>query len=165
MHQWADTEFTAEQRKFIVRYLILTGIYDGQISHHNMNELVYHCEMMRCEFDRLPLTSSCHAGLLYRKWQYAYSSFESKVFLRSGRRCSFVQSSNVIHETSIEIESSWIQSVFDSKASFAYLTEGKRNPSPLPSLHSHSNFKHLITRARINFCLSFQTLKSVQRSN
>ena len=53
----------------------------------------------------------------------------------------------------------------DSKASFAYLTEGKRNPSPLPSLHSHSNSKHLITRARINFCLSFQTLNSVQRSN
>ena len=53
----------------------------------------------------------------------------------------------------------------DSKASFAYLTEGKRNPSPLPSLHSYSNFKHLVTRVRINFDCSFQTTKPVQRSN
>ena len=82
------------------------------------------------------------------------------------RAALFMRTESIRHpQTSIEIESCWYQSVFDSKASFAYLTEGKRNPSPLPSLHSHSNLTHLVTRVRINFYLSFQTFKSVQRSD
>ena len=82
------------------------------------------------------------------------------------RAALFMRTESIRHpQTSIEIESCWYQNVFDSKASFAYLTEGKRNPSPLPSLHSHSNLTHLVTRIRINIYLSFQIAQWRERWN